>query len=55
METPFLEWRVRDIIQLPDDVVLLRLGDDQLCLFDYRTMRIALLARGRSATADLEQ
>ncbi len=54
LETPFLAWRVRDIIQLPDDVVLLRLGD-QLCLFDYRTMRIALLARGRSATAVLEQ
>ena len=54
LETPFLAWRVRDIIQLPDDVVLLRLGD-QLCLFDYRTMRIALLARGYGATVVLEE
>lgn len=54
LETPFLAWRIRDIIQLPDDVVLLRLGD-QLCLFDYRTMRIALLARGHGATVVLEE
>lgn len=54
LETPFLGWNVGNIIQLPDDVCILQLGRDQLCLFDYRTMKLALLARGYGAIAVLE-
>jgi len=30
------------------------LHGDQICLFDYKTMRIALVARGFGATAVVE-
>ena len=54
LEMPFLSWTIRNIIQLPGDFVLFELDRDQICLFDYKTMRIALVARGFGATAVVE-
>lgn len=50
-ETPFGAWIVRNAIHLPMDKILLQLGDDQICLYDPLTQRIALLTRGRGPTA----
>jgi len=46
-ETPFSQWIVRNAIQLPDDHVIFQLGEDQVCVLEPDTKRIALLARGR--------
>ncbi len=43
------------IIQFENDTILFELRHHQLCLFDYRTRRIALLARGYGATAAIEE
>ncbi|HEV2327266.1 MAG TPA: hypothetical protein VGY56_00585 [Verrucomicrobiae bacterium] len=47
LETPFVAWTVRNATQLPGDYVVLQLGDDQICLFEAATQKIALLTRGR--------
>ena len=46
-ETPFANWIVRNLIQLPDDHVIFQLGYDQICVLEPGTRKIALLARGR--------
>ena len=46
-ETPFGAWRVRNATQMPCDIVLFQLGDDQICLFDPTSNRVALVAKGR--------
>jgi hypothetical protein len=47
LETPFVAWIVRNATQLPNDEVVFQLGDDQICLFEPSTKKIALLARGQ--------
>lgn len=54
LETPFVAWSVRNATHLPTDKVLLQLGDDQLCVYDPETKRIALLTRGRGPIAVME-
>jgi len=54
-ETPFGAWTVRNAIHLPTDKILLQLGDDQICLYDPLTQRIAILAKGRGPTAAIER
>lgn len=44
--TPLATWRVSNVTQLPDDKVVFQLGDDQICLLDPKTRKVALLARG---------
>ena len=53
LASPLVAWNIFNVIQLPNDIVLLEMNK-QLCLFDYKTRRIALLARGFGATAILE-
>jgi hypothetical protein len=47
LETPFVAWIVRSATQLPNDYVVFQLGDDQICLLETSTKKIALLARGQ--------
>lgn len=54
LETPFLHWQVNNVTVLPTDKLLLQLGPHQICLFEPATMKIALIAHGRSALAVLE-
>ena len=53
-ETPFANWIVRNVIQLPDERVIFQLGYDQICLLDPDTRRVALIARGRGPAVLLE-
>jgi hypothetical protein len=50
-ETPIAAWMVRNATHLPGDIVLFQLGEDQICLYDPATRRIALIARGRGPVA----
>jgi hypothetical protein len=54
-ETPFGAWRVRNAVHLPSDKVLFQLGDDQICVFDPATRRVALLWHGRGPVAVIEK
>lgn len=47
LETPFVAWIVRSATQLPDDEVVFQLGDDQICLLEPSTKKIALIVRGQ--------
>ena len=47
LETPFVAWAVRNATLLPGDYVVFQLGDDQICLLEAATQKIALLARGQ--------
>lgn len=47
LETPFVSWIARNATQLPKDYVVFQLGDNQICLFEAATKKIALLARGQ--------
>ena len=53
--SPIALWGIKNIIQFENDTILFELRHRQLCLFDYRTRRIALLARGYGATAAIEE
>jgi len=46
LETPFLQWRVRNATQLSDDQVVFQLGSDQICILDANGKTISLIARG---------
>jgi hypothetical protein len=54
LETPFVAWSVRNATHLPTDKVLLQLGDEQICVYDPETKKIALLTRGRGPIAVME-
>jgi len=47
LETPFVAWNIRSATHLPGDYVVFQLGDDQICLFEASTKKIAMLARGQ--------
>jgi hypothetical protein len=47
LETPFVSWIIRNATQLPDNRVVFQLGDDQICLLEPSTKKIALIARGQ--------
>lgn len=47
LETPFVAWTVRAATHLPADYVVFQLGDDQICLLETATKKVALLAKGR--------
>ena len=55
LASPLAVWSIHNPIQFSNDVVLIEMSYRQLCLFDYRTRRIALLARGYGATAAIEE
>ncbi len=47
LETPFVRWVVRNATHLPEDFIVFQLGENQICLFEVATKKIALLMRGR--------
>jgi hypothetical protein len=47
LETPFIAWIVRNATHLPGDYIVFQLGEDQICLFETATKKIALLAKGQ--------
>jgi hypothetical protein len=47
LETPFLTWSIRDAAQLRGDYVVFQMGDDQICLLEVATRKIALLTKGQ--------
>ena len=50
LASPIAYWWMAHIIQFPNDIILFEMTNKQLCLFDYKTNRIALLSRGFGAT-----
>lgn len=50
-ETPFGQWAVRNAMQLPGDLVLFQLGENQICVVDPNLKKVALLAHGRGPVA----
>ncbi len=55
LETPFAAWPVRNAVKLPDDKVLFQLGNDQICLLDIETNKIALVSKGRGPVPIIEK
>ena len=53
-ETPFAAWNIRHGYQLPGDCVVFQLGEDQICILDPKTRRVALVARGHGPVVVLE-
>ena len=54
--SPIAMWGIRNIIQFENDTILFEFKkskNHQICLFDYRTRRIALLTKGYGATTSL--
>jgi hypothetical protein len=54
-ETQFTAWLVRNAVQLPSDMVLFQLGDDQICIFEPASKKVALLWRGRGPVPVIEK
>lgn len=46
LETPFVNWIARNATHLPGDFVVFQLGENQICLFETATKKIALLTMG---------
>lgn len=53
-ETLFSQWNARNAILPPDDRAVFQLGEDQICVVELTTKKIALLARGRGPAAVLK-
>ncbi len=47
LELPFAAWNVRNATQIDEDLVVAQLGNDQICMIDPVSKRIALIARGK--------
>jgi hypothetical protein len=47
LETPFVSWITRNATHLPGDFIVFQLGDNQICLLEAPTKKIALLAKGQ--------
>jgi hypothetical protein len=54
-ETPFMQWEVRNATQLPTDEVIFQLGEDQICIFDPASKKVALLEHGRGPVVALAE
>jgi hypothetical protein len=54
-ETPFVRWAVRDAVHLPTDKVLFQLGENQICVYDPITRRVALVVKGRGPIAVMQE
>lgn len=51
LETPFLNWQIRNAVHFPQDIILFQLGGDQICVLEVETGKMALVARGRGPVA----
>lgn len=54
-ETPFGQWYIRNAVHLPSDLALFQLGDDQICIFEPASNKVALLWRGRGPVPVIEK
>jgi hypothetical protein len=46
LETPFVAWNVRNGTHLPGDYVIFQLGENQICILEATTKKIAMLDKG---------
>jgi len=54
-EVPYCAWQASRAVILPSGKILFQLGQDQICLYDPETSRIALLWEGRSPLPILQE
>jgi hypothetical protein len=47
LELPFAAWHVRNATHISGDYVVVQLGEDQICMIDPVSRRIALIVRGK--------
>jgi hypothetical protein len=45
-ETPWGQFVVKNCVQLPGDIVLFQLGQNEICVFEVATRRVAVLTKG---------
>lgn len=50
LETPYIAWNARNVTEVSDGVAIFQLGDNQICAFNAKDHKLALLARGRGPT-----
>jgi hypothetical protein len=55
METPFVQWNIRNATHIPGDKVVFQLGDDQICIFDVNSKSVALVTYGRGPIVTIKQ
>lgn len=55
MEAFLRAWEFRNVVLLPDEQLLFQLGEDQICILDLPTRRIALLCHGRGPVPVIER
>jgi hypothetical protein len=55
LETPFIQWNIRNATHIPGDKVVFQLGDDQICIFDVDSRRVAFVTYGRGPIVTLKQ
>lgn len=53
-ETPFSQWTVRSATHLPGDVVIFQFGENQICILDAPSRRIARIVEGRGPAVALK-
>lgn len=54
LEVPCIQWDVRHPIVLPGDLFLFELGERQICIFDPKTKKVAVVARGHGVIAVID-
>lgn len=54
-ETPFVAWSVRNATQLPSNQVVFQLGEDQVCILEPATRKVARLVFGRGPVLVLKR
>jgi hypothetical protein len=53
-ETPFGQWAVRNATELPNETVIFQLGENQICILDPTSKKVALFAHGRGPVAAID-
>lgn len=48
LDTPFVAWPVRNVVQLPDEKIVFAFGRSQICVADPERKQVALLVHGSS-------
>ncbi|MFH1228525.1 MAG: hypothetical protein V1701_11575 [Planctomycetota bacterium] len=48
LETPFIDWSMRNLTILPNDQVIFQLGDNQIIILDLNSRKLGLITKGRS-------
>lgn len=53
LETPFIQWYMRNVSILPDDQVIFQIGD-QIVIFDLNSRKMGLITKGRGPILTFE-